>query len=474
MDKRLRIAKELLSKKGVIFISIGDDEEVNLQLLCKQIFHESNYIETYLWISTTRPDNSSPIYRRNAEFVLCIAKNKASIEYFNGVISSTSGMPSLSKTKEKIKTITFPANSVHTNLEDGIYYAGVKENGRNPKWELLNDVEAKNGFFITPVSLKGHSYWATDKKIQEELAAGTEIWIKSETFVPYYKKAKESINRPTKILPVEYTKDGIYANTELNDGIFDHKVFNNPKPSTLISFLINFIDNKNVKVLDFFAGSGTTLHATMALNNADGGHRQCILATNNENGICENVTYERNKRVINGYTTPKGEDIEGLKKNNLRYYKTDFVGRDRTTKNMRALVSAATDMLCIKESMYTELTKFGKLILPKVAARHFTDGKREMLIIYKEECIEDLVDAIYDMDFENKLKVYVFSPDRDPYEDEFIEVEDKVELCALPAAIYDAYMQVIPKKKDKAVEIAPETEDNVDEEVWSVDEEGEA
>lgn len=79
MDKRLRIAKELLSKKGVIFISIGDDEEVNLQLLCKQIFHESNYIETYLWISTTRPDNSSPIYRRNAEFVLCIAKNKASV-----------------------------------------------------------------------------------------------------------------------------------------------------------------------------------------------------------------------------------------------------------------------------------------------------------------------------------------------------------------------------------------------------------
>ena len=473
MDKRLRIAKELLSKTGVIFISIGDDEEVNLQLLCKQIFHEANYIETYLWISTTRPDNSSPIYRRNAEFVLCIAKNKPSIPYFNGVISSTSGMPSLSKTKEKIKTITFPANSVHTNLSDGIYHAGIKENGRNPKWELLNDVEAKDGLFITPVSVKGHSYWATDKKIKEELAAGTEIWIKSETFVPYYKKAKESINRPTKILPVEYTKDGIYANTELNDGIFDHKVFNNPKPSTLISFLINFIDKKNIRVLDFFAGSGTTLHATMALNNEDGGHRQCILVTNNENGICENVTYERNKRVIKGYTTPKGEVVEGLKKNNLRYYRTDFVDRDRTTKNMRALVSAATDMLCIKEDMYTEQPQFGNINLPKVAARHFTDSKREMLIIYKEECIEELVDEIYDINFNGKLKVYVFSPDRDPYEDEFIDVEDKVELCALPAAIYDAYMQVIPKKKDKEVEIVPDSE-NEDEEVWSVEEEGEA
>ena len=307
MAKRLKIAKKLLSESSLMFISIGDHEMSQLVNLCKEIFLEPNYIETYIWISTNRPDNSSPILRRNAEFVICVAKDAKAIKEFSGVVSATSGMPSLTKAKEKIKTITFPANSVHTLLPDGTYLAGIKENGRNPQWELVEDVIAEDGVFTTNVVLRGHSYWATDKKINEELAAGTEIWIKSDSFVPYYLKTKESVNRPTKILPGDIVKDGLFANTELNAGIFHKKVFNNPKPTTLVKFLINFIPNKTI--LDFFAGSGTTLHAVMQLNAEDGGKRQCILCTNNENGICENVTYERNKRVIKGYTKPNGEYV---------------------------------------------------------------------------------------------------------------------------------------------------------------------
>ena len=125
---------------------------------------------------------------------------------------------------------------------------------------------------------------------------------------------------------------------------------------------------------------------------------------------------------------------------------------------MRTLVNAATDMLCIKENMYKEVPAFGKWQkLPDFVARHFTDGEgREMLIIYDENFIDQIVDAILNMDFRKKLKVYVFSPDRDPFEDEFIEVEDKVELCALPAAIYDAYVQVIPKPKDQEIILSDE------------------
>ena len=453
MSKRLKIAKKLLSDKGVIFISIGDDEISNLAMLCKEVFGEKNYIETYIWTSTLRPDNSSPILRRNAEFVVCCCKNIANIKYFNGVISETSGMPSLTKAKEKIKTIAFPANSVKTNLQDGIYRAGLKENGRNPKWELLEDVIVKDGIISSELKLKGHSYWATEKKVKEELQAGTEIWIKSETFVPYYKKSKESINRPTKILPVDYVKDGLYANTELNDSIFDHKVFNNPKPSTLVSFLVNFVDSTSIIVLDFFAGSGTTLHATMQLNAEDGGHRQCILVTNNENNICEEVTYERNKRVINGYTTPKGVEVEGLKANTLRYYKIDSISRDRTQKNMRELVAAATDLLCIKENLYEEQKTFGRFKLKPHLARYFSDGKAHMLIIYREELIDDIAAEIAKLDFGGKrLKIYVFSPGRYAFNDNFREVEDKVELVALPAAIYDAYQKVLPKRKEKLFE----------------------
>lgn len=456
MSKRLRIAKRLLSDKGVIFISIGDDEIANLPLLCKEIFGEKNYIETYIWTSTLRPDNSSPILRRNAEFVICCSKNASNIKYFNGVISETSGMPSLTKAKEKLKTIIFPANVVKTNLSDGIYYAGLKENGRNPRWELLEDVFVKDGKIITEVKLRGHSYWATQKKIKEELEAGTEIWIKSETFVPYYKKDKEAVNRPTKILPVEYVKDGLFANTELNDGIFNHKVFNNPKPSTLVSFLINFIDNKEVIILDFFAGSGTTLHATMQLNE-DGGHRQCILVTNNENQICEQVTYERNKRVIHGYTTPKGQQVEGLHNNNLRYYRTNYISRERTQSNMRALVNAATDLLCIKEDLYEEKPMLGTLKLKPQLARYFSDGQKHMLVVYREEVVYELVEAIKTLELgKSMLKIYIFSPGRYAFDDDFYEVQDKVQLVALPAAIYDAYQHVLPKQKERLLVEAEE------------------
>ncbi len=484
MAKRLKIAKQLLSKSGLMFISIGDHEMSQLVNLCKEIFLEPNYIETYIWVSTNRPDNSSPILRRNAEFVLCVARDAKAIKEFRGVVSATSGMPSLTKAKEKIKTITFPANCVRTSLPDGTYIAGVKDNGRNPQWELMADVIAKDGIFNTPVILKGHSYWATDKKIKEELAAGTEIWIKSESFVPYYLKTKESVNRPTKILPGDIVKDGLFANTELNAGIFHEKVFNNPKPSTLVQFLINFIPSKTV--LDFFAGSGTTLHAVMQLNAEDGGNRTCILCTNNENGICENVTYERNKRVIEGYTKPNGDKVAGLTDNNLRYYRTEFLPRERSVKNMRELVQASTGLLCIKNDLYTEALFGGRKMNPKYAryfashdsgctrasakqasashslARNVENNGQRMLVIYEEQAIPFIADIIKTMPDGEKIKVYVFSHGSYAYDDEFAEVADRVALCALPQAIYDAYKKVLPKRKPKFLvdDLVTEIEEN--------------
>ena len=210
---------------------------------------------------------------------------------------------------------------------------------------------------------------------------------------------------------------------------------------------------KRITILDFFAGSGTTLHATMQLNSEDGGHRQCILVTNNENGICEQVTYERNKRVICGYTTPKGQDVAGLSNNNLRYYRTALLPRTRTLRNMRALVSAATDMLCIKEDLYEEQNIFGNLVLQKELVRYFCDGRKHMLVVYEETLASQLSQAISKMEFDgNRLKIYIFSPERYAFDDEFWEVEDKVQLVALPAAIYDAYKRVLPHRADQPLD----------------------
>jgi adenine-specific DNA-methyltransferase len=85
---------------------------------------------------------------------------------------------------------------------------------------------------------------------------------------------------------------------------------------------LNISTNKNSIILDFFAGSGTTGHSVLELNKEDNGNRKFILCTNNENNICEEVTYQRINKVINGYTTPKGKYIEGLG-GNLKYYKVE-------------------------------------------------------------------------------------------------------------------------------------------------------
>lgn len=198
----------------------------------------------------------------------------------------------------------------------------------------------------------------------------------------------------------------------------------------------------------------------MQLNAEDGGHRQCILCTNNENGICENVTYERNKRVIEGYTKPNGEYVEGLHDNNLRYYRTAFVSRRRTPQNMRRLMLLASDMLCIKENVYTEVNEFAGLPTLENGFRFFDDGKKQMLIIYNEEAIYTIVEALEDIDVENPIITYVFSPANDPWNTEFESVSDKVRLTALPAAIYNAYKRVLPKPKDTLIkeEEAKETE----------------
>lgn len=186
----------------------------------------------------------------------------------------------------------------------------------------------------------------------------------------------------------------------------------------------------------------------MQLNAEDGGKRQCILCTNNENGICENVTYERNKRVIEGYTKPNGEEVAGLADNNLRYYRTEFLPRERSVKNMRELVQASTGLLCIKKDLYTEAPFGGRKMNPKYA-RYFEHAGQRMLVIYEERAIPFIAEIIKTMPEGDKIKVYVFSHGSYAYDDEFVEVADRVELCALPQAIYDAYQKVLPKRKPK-------------------------
>ena len=468
MNKRLKIAKKLLSDKGVIFISVDDNEQAQLKLILDEIFRRKTLDRgTLIWENRGSTKGFTKIVK-NHEYILAYSNNPDAIKslYNKNFPAENELIEERLQIKRSPKNplcqIVFPKGLPIRDVEE-IRFEKSVGNGTNRIDIISGDMVFKGGKLQNDVVLEASfPYRNQTEKFFKSLETEEPVydtkgqqWLEvyfSKTGVPHYSK-----RRGFSIL-------SSLLDDVPNSGFSDLKAlkletkFSNPKPVALINKLLSHFSTSNYTILDFFAGSGTTLHATMQLNAEDGGHRQCILVTNNENNICEEVTYERNKRVINGYTTPKGLEVAGLKANTLRYYKTDYISRDRTQKNMRDLVAAATDLLCIKEDLYEEQKTFGRFKLKPHLARYFNDGKKHMLIIYREELIDEIAAEIKIMDFgKMRLKIYVFSPGRYPFTDNFREVEDKVELVALPAAIYDAYQKVLPKRKEKLFEEEKET-----------------
>ena len=248
--------------------------------------------------------------------------------------------------------------------------------------------------------------------------------------------------------------------TILLNSIIGKDKFSFPKSLYAVHDTLRFFvaNNKSAKILDFFAGSGTTMHATMMLNQEDGGHRQCFLVTNNESNICEEVTYERNKRVIQGYTTPKGELVAGLTGNSLRYYKVEHTPRKHTHENKMLLAQAMTEMLQIKWNAYDEPERFGSLRVKPKYMRYFS-GDEDVLIIYVPEIIPYIVKEIKAMDNGNKLHVYVVADGNYAYNEEFGEVIKRIELASIPSAYYNAIKSILPAPTEEKGEYVPREED---------------
>lgn len=226
-------------------------------------------------------------------------------------------------------------------------------------------------------------------------------------------------------------------------------------------YLLRSSSSKDSLILDFFAGSGTTLHATMELNKEDGGHRQCILVTNNENNICEGVTYPRNKKVIEGYDTPKGEHVEGLHGNNLRYFKLSAVPRQPLRRNRQLLAAGMVDMLRIKHNVYTPCDHVGSLPTNPPTTRYYEDRGHGLLILMDPTRIPAMVDAIKGMDIAH-ISVYVYSDGSYAYDDEFAPVADKVSVYALPSPMLRTYHRIAPEMGDTTV-AEPDREMSADE-----------
>jgi len=463
MEKRLRIARRLLSERGVIFISIDDYSQAQLKVLCDSIFDSSsnpkhsNFITTLIW--NKQHSQQQGLFKKYHEYVVVYAKNKSLLK---NVLSEADGLIEAGamkkiSTKNPASTFAFPAGT-KVEAPDGTTFSGTY--GDSEKVTVVEGpFTVVNGQTAFPIVLSAG--W-TQKKQMSSWFKGLDTYdTKGQKIVEFYFNSTGKIKcrkergavTPNTFLP-EFGM-GSEQTSHLEDIMGKPDTFTNPKPVEMIKLFIEWFCPKNGKLLDIFAGSGTTLEATMQLNAEDGGHRQCILVTNNENNICEEVTYERNKRVIEGYTTPKGEQVAGLNHNNLRYYKLDFNPRMQSHQSNRELFYGLKDLLCIKENIYQKKQQFGSLSLEgkEQMLRYFAENGCEMLMVYDTRVIPFIVNEIAQRgEQEQPLKIYIFADGAYPYADDFASVVDKVSLVPMPYAYYRGIKDSLPEAEPTKVD----------------------
>ena len=330
MDKRLRLAYSLLKHDGVMFISIDESELANLKLLCNEIFGEENFlVNMVVTISLNGTQSSTGFAQQHA---YCLAYRKSDRFRINPIPLS----------EEEIS-----GKYNYGKDERGNYYVerlwkrgigGLKEDAPTmhfPIWydettgEILIDDEIKGKdedrfVKVIPYQSKnalGRWIWSKEKMIKDRDQL---IMIRSANQWKLYKKVyahSEKGRRPQSLIGSELGRTEL-GSLELKE-IMGKKSFEYPKYSLFIKYLISLHPNKNATVLDFFAGSGTTGQAVLDLNNDDGGRRRFILCTNDENSICEEVTYPRIKTIITGKRNDGSRYSEG-RNGSLYYFETGF------------------------------------------------------------------------------------------------------------------------------------------------------
>tara|TARA_B110000879_G_scaffold184105_1_gene243441 strand:- start:1105 stop:3018 length:1914 start_codon:yes stop_codon:yes gene_type:complete len=264
MYPRLSLARNLLKDDGVIFMSIDDNEVENLVKLGNEIFGEENFIDIFSWIKSETPANLSFKTKKCVEYVVSFQKVKDN-QKFIGLKRDSSSSNGLMNKTNPINKLVFPVNLVDTGLVDGIYKKG--EYGTDSYQILLHEnTTVKNGLFIEPVILSGNFKW-TQVKLNNEIERGTKISIRTNSFSPAYEKLEYEPEVPWNLISRKFNVD-----TNENEGkrlklLFDnHKVFDYPKPITLLNYIFNFSLKNDEILLDFFSGSSSSAHSILDLN----------------------------------------------------------------------------------------------------------------------------------------------------------------------------------------------------------------
>jgi adenine-specific DNA-methyltransferase len=472
MCKRLELAKGLLKEDGVMFCSIGDDENSQLTLLLNEIFTENNKLGAVTRLAKPADDQGN-YFSSSKDYVLAYAKNIKELNRFQDAVNE-----SLYKKIEK----EGPRLGEKYRDDVAFYQAalGVRPN-------LRYYIECPDGSLVIP---PGNNFPTEKIDGAQSIPQSEEDKCWRWSLEKYNKDKHLLVFKKTKKSPLldengRQAKYNIYTKSYLSDRAkkgssprdyldqfinrkgadlikqYDIK-FSYSKPYDLVEHLIKITNKpKDITILDFFAGSGTTLHSVLSLNQSDKGKRKCIITTNNENFICDNVTYPRVERIIKSYTNQKGKGMPFFPNNNLHYYQCDFVEREPSLANKRQLTHLAAELLCIKEDCYQEVTR---ALNTESWNKLFTNGKGQFVYVvyddlYIEEAVEALTQFVTQEAPESKIKVYVFANGQYAYAEEFEDIAENITLAALPDAIYKAYQNVLPKENK---EFLPVLEEDID------------
>ena len=325
MERRLKFAKDLLNDRGIIFISIDDNEQSELKLLCNDIFGENNFVSTLHWKKKKQPSYLHGQVAGIMEYILVYAKDRNKLDKLSlssPTDSNTRVDNATNQVSERIikKGIRDKLDSSIKIIKKGIY------KNKTMQTEFLNDVIIKNGRTCNDFKAKVQF---RDSQERIDLFCKEDVLFITKNYGFRRDKLQIELEKKKAITDLILDwGDNQDSDKELRN-IFGGKVFDYPKPTMLIKNIIKSTDYKNSIILDFFAGSGTTAQAVLELNKEDSGNRHFILCTNNENKICENITYQRIKTVITGIRKDSSKYSDGIP-TNLKYYKCTYIPRINT------------------------------------------------------------------------------------------------------------------------------------------------
>ena len=458
MSKRLKLAKQLLKESGVIFIFIDDNEMAQLKLLCDKIFGDNNYITT-LNIQVRYADkslNEEKPFKPLLEYVLVYARNS------NKFIVNR---PQIEYTSEKfiyeIIELKKGKNIIQNNHNVSVFKKGewkiIKHNLNSN--ELLKETWISGSIYTTMSYGKVFQQVVEPRIIEDGLECLYKVHGRGEDGLGYRyytgpKKANakrgkmysgipterinemESENGAIRYLPISNLQDysAEFGNIRHEGGI----PFNNgKKPVKMLKELINMHTKKDITILDFFAGSASTAQAVLEINEDDDGSRKFIICTNNENNICDDVTYPRVKNIVLGYSKFVGIPA------NVKYFTQTFVNQVTSDKDKRELVNRSTELLCMAENTFDVISKRNT----KNDFAIFGNSEKITAIIYDESCIEMCIEKLNKLNNGLPAIIYVFSYDHTYYTEDFINLKIKFTVKPIPEAILNVYRKIAKLRK---------------------------